>query len=93
MDIITILESAVNGGVSVLLAVIVIYWYRADTLRQLQEAKEREAIALRLAQQERDDKMMLLAVIGENNKVKSELTLAINELRRELQEGGRYDKQ
>lgn len=92
MDIITILESAVNGGVSVLLAVIVIYWYRADTLRQLAEAKERETIALRLAQQERDDKMMLLAVIGENNKVKSELTLAINELRRELHEGGRHER-
>lgn len=81
-----LLEFAANAGVSVLLTVVVISWYRSDTQRRVEEAKAREQQAHQLASQEREDKLLLLNVMGENTRAITELTQAILQLRRELAE-------
>ncbi len=53
-----------NAGLSVVLALVVIYWYRCDSLDQLREEKERSC-------QERSDKILIIDILKENGIVKT----------------------
>ncbi|MGD9580686.1 MAG: hypothetical protein AB7V50_04895 [Vampirovibrionia bacterium] len=48
-----------NAGLSVVLALVVIYWYRSDSLDQLRQEKDR-------SEQERNDKILILDILKEN---------------------------
>lgn len=59
-----------NAGLSVILALVVIYWYRSDSQAQLNEEKQKVI-------NERDDKLMILNVIKENTNAITSNTGAI----------------
>lgn len=72
MDIISpeLIKVVLNSGISVFLALVVIYWYRSDNLNQLKEEKER-------AIEERSDKLLALNIIKENTNAITNNTNAI----------------
>lgn len=59
-----------NAGLSVVLALVVIYWYRSDSLNQLKEEKDR-------SEQERNDKIIILDILKENTNALTNNTNAI----------------
>lgn len=59
-----------NAGLSVVLALVVIYWYRSDSQAQLNDEKQKVI-------SEREDKLMILNVIKENTNAISSNTGAI----------------
>lgn len=54
-----LIKVILNAGLSVVLALVVIYWYRCDSLNQLREEKDR-------SEQERSDKILILDILKEN---------------------------
>lgn len=66
-----LIKAVLNAGTSVVLALVVIYWYREDSLSQVQDQKER-------ANEERSDKLTALEIIKENTNAISNNTHAIN---------------
>lgn len=48
-----------NSGISVLLALVVIYWYRTDSTEQLKKDQEK-------ASEERKDKLLAFEIIKDN---------------------------
>jgi hypothetical protein len=63
-------ETVLNSGVSVVLALIVIYWYRSDSTERLKDEKERTV-------EERNDKIITLEIIKENTNAITYNTSAI----------------
>ncbi|MEW5821023.1 MAG: hypothetical protein AB1782_12600 [Cyanobacteriota bacterium] len=59
-----------NAGLSVVLALVVIYWYRCDSISHLQDEKNK-------SDQERKDKLITLEIIKENTNAISNNTNAI----------------
>lgn len=62
-----------NAGLSVVLALVVIYWYRCDSLDQLREEKER-------SYQERSDKILILDILKENTNALTNNSNAIEKV-------------
>ena len=62
-----ILDTLLNSSVSVVLALVVIFWYRKDSQNNLADEKQR-------ATQEREDKLQLLEVLKENTRAITENT-------------------
>ena len=59
-----------NAGLSVVLALTVIYWYRCDSIDHLKQEKQR-------GDQERTDKLLALDIIKENTNAITNNTNAI----------------
>lgn len=72
-----IIELVANAGIAGLLAIVVIYWYRADSQERIAREQKRTEEAKRQAQQEREDKVLMMRVIEANTKAMTELREAI----------------
>lgn len=72
MDILSpeFIKAVLNAGVSVVLALVVIYWYRSDSINELKEAKSR-------TDDERSDKLLTINIIKENTNAITNNTNAI----------------
>ncbi len=75
-----LLKLAINGGVGVVLAVVVLKWLRADSTARAEECKQCAIQAKGWALQERDDKVMLMDVVQANTRATTELTEVIRRL-------------
>ena len=84
MDFIELLQALADSGVSVLLAVVVIYWYRCDSRERVSDEKTRLAAETARLAQEMERSTMLMQVIRENTKVQVETVGAIRALRETL---------
>lgn len=65
-----LVKVVLNAGLSVVLALVVIYWYRSDSTAQLKDEKGR-------SDQERTDKLLTLDIIKENTNAITNNTNAI----------------
>jgi hypothetical protein len=59
-----------NSGIAVVLALVVIYWYRSDSIENLKNEQDR-------ASEERNDKLLALDIIKENTNAITNNTNAI----------------
>jgi len=75
-----LLKLAVNGGVGVVLAVVVLKWQREDGKARAEECKRCADDTRVWATQERDDKIMLMQVLQQNTQVITELREAVQAL-------------
>ncbi len=71
---------AINGGVGVVLAYVVLRWQRSDAKDRAEECKHCAIQAKAWAVQERDDKQILMDVVQANTKATTELTEVIRNL-------------
>lgn len=80
MDIGKLLEAAINGGIAVVLAVVVIYWYRSDSKERIADEKARteEAKARTMAEMQRNDQM--IRIIEQNTSAFTRLEEAVRAL-------------
>ena len=67
-----------NGGVSVVLAYIVLKWQRADLISRAADCKECADRNAGMASNERADKLMMLEVIQRNTEAVTKLIVAVD---------------
>lgn len=67
----------VNGGVGVVLAVVVMRWLRSDLARRAEECKVCAGRALGLAESERGDKMAMMEALQRNTEAITRLVDAV----------------
>lgn len=72
-----LIQLALNAGVGTFLALVVIYWYRQDAERRIEDMKN-------LAQREREDKVLLIQALQENTRVLTELRQILESMERDL---------
>lgn len=76
---VSVLSSAVDAGIAVVLAIVVLYWFRSDSRERLANADKRAAMANRRADEERQDKLLLIETVRANTEAMSRLESAIVE--------------
>lgn len=77
-----ILNAALNGGVGVVLAIVVIYWYRQDAQARIDNEKQRTSEAKQSAREQREDKILMMTTLKENTKAINELIGAVRDIGR-----------
>lgn len=71
---------ALNGGVGLVLAYVVLRWQRSDLVARARECKACAERALRMVEQERQDKLMVLEVVQRNTEALTRLVDAVRGL-------------
>ena len=70
-------QLAINGGVGVVLAVVVMRWMRSDLLTRAGECKSCAARAMGLAESERTDKLAMMEALQRNTEAITRLVDAV----------------
>ena len=70
-------QLAINGGVGVVLAVVVMRWMRSDLVTRAEECKSCAAKAMGLAESERGDKLAMIDALQRNTEAITRLVDAV----------------
>ena len=73
MDIFEVAGQIAESSISVLLAIVVIYWYRSDSKERISNAEGSTQKALQSAELERADKLLMIETVRSNTQVMTEL--------------------
>ncbi len=73
-------QLAVNGGVAVVLAYVVLRWQRSDLVARAEQCKRCMERVLALAEAERADKVMILDVVRGNTAALTQVVDAVRTL-------------
>lgn len=72
-----LLKALAEQGISVMLAGVVIYWFRSDSKERVNQADARAGEAMAREQAQRDDKLLMINVLSSNTSALADLKGAI----------------
>ena len=92
MDIFEVAGQIAESSISVLLAIVVIYWYRSDSKERIHNAEESTQKALQSAELERADKLLMIETVRSNTQVMTELLVVTQSILQRIDSAEAYER-